>query len=515
MALVPALDLRDADPRDQEPEPPAALVIEQGLLGIVFYDNDALDRLPEGLESRHFYEPFHGRLFKRIRDTVAMGLTADPHSLSEEFRGDPAFEQLGGLRYFADLVDRSPPASQADDFGQLVIEHSLRRDLIKFGAEIAAAASSINFSEGGAVSVIAEAERQLLAMHTGGLKAGLVSLGDATQSLLAYVDDRSAAAVGVSTGLAPLDLQLGPMLPGDLILLAARPSMGKSAIAIAAALGVAAPALAAEINGRSTFGLADAHGVIVVHAEMTWGDKTGGQAVRRHVSDVGYALYGDEFPSYRDLRDKKVSVSQREMIVRVMELLKDIPILGIKRTGLTLATLRSLVRRQGAAWARIGQRIGLVVIDHVGLIRWEGKGSGRYEGQTEIAIGLKEMAGEIEAPIMALAQLNRGVEQRDDKQPVLSDLRDSGAWEENADAVIMPFRKAYYAQREKEPDISVKQGIANAEWHAAKNSKDIDLLMPKLREGEAGGGAKVWGALAWNAIRGAEPERVNTGVLFG
>jgi replicative DNA helicase len=136
-------------------------------------------------------------------------------------------------------------------------------------------------------------------------------------------------------------------------------------------------------------------------------------------------------------------------------------------------------------------------------MRADGRVSGRYEAQTEIAIGLKELADELQVPILALVQLSREIERRDDKRPQLSDLRDSGAWEENADAVLFVYRDAYYAAREAEPDDN---GLGWNEWDKRRKSKEIELILGKLREGDAGKSAKVWGDLPHNAIRGTDPK---------
>lgn len=506
----------DFDPHPYAPRPDGAgapdapvlphnLEAEQALLGSLMFDNEIVHRMPGGLQASCFYEPFHQRLFEAIRSSVSAGYLAEPMMLREEFRADPAFADFGGLKYLADLVDRAPPSANAPEYARLIVDLSLRRGLIHVASGVIKDAADNSRT---AVQLIGEAESDLISLQVDNKVGELSSLQDAMRGTIAYVEDRSAPA-GVESGLRPLDLQLGPWLAGDMILLAGRPSMGKSAVGLAAAINIADPKLAAWMNGRDEdeFGLPEPKGVIQVHGEMSFGDdKVGGQTVRRHMTDVGYAMFGDAFPKFSDIRKKKVSDDQVRMMIKVSDRLADTPIRGIKRTGASISSIRSLVRRQAADWKRVGIPLGLVMVDHVGLLRSEGEDRGRYNSQTEIAIAMKELAGELGVPVLALVQLNRNVEGRDDKRPMLADLRESGAWEENADVVIMAYRDAYYAQREPEPDATKGAGLEWSKWDARRKSKNVELLLPKVREGEAGGSAMVWADLAWNAIRGCEPD---------
>ena len=436
------------------PPPPHNLEAEQALLGALMFENEWLHRQPTGLRPTHFYEPFHQRLFEAIRENINAGYLAEPTVLVEEFRGDLAFKEFGGIRYLADLVDRAPPGSNSPEYARVIMDLGLRRELMQYGLDVHRRAQDT----GGipAKALITSAEGDLIGLQVDNRVGEMQTLQEGIKGTIAYVQDRTTH-VGIETGIRPIDLQIGPMLAGDLVLLAGRPSMGKSAVGLSASLNVAAPKLAALLNGRDPeeFGLPDPRGVIQIHGEMTFGNETeGGQTVRRHMTDVGYHLFGDAFPKFSDIRKKKVSDDQVRMMIRVEEVMREVPIRGIKRTGATLSTIRSLARRQASDWKREGIKLGLVLVDHVGLLRPDGEARGRYDAQTEIAIGMKDLAGELGVPVLALVQLNRNVEQRDDKRPQLSDLRESGAWEENADVVLMAYRDAYYAQRETEPDVT-------------------------------------------------------------
>lgn len=512
MSLVPALDLREipADPRDAIETVPANIEAEQALLGAVLYDKLALDALTADVGPHHFYEPFHQRLWLSLTSAIRAGLGADPIILAEEFRGDKAFAQFGGTRYLADLVDRAPPAANADGYAQQIVEMANLRTLLALGEEIVASArGQLRDPDTGArapaARIIEEAERRLLTVQVrqGSRGEEVLDIGDAAMGVLAYVDDLSQA-VGSRSGLGPIDLQLGPMMDGDMIVLGGRPSMGKSALALGIGFNIAAPAVSDHINDREYDGRPP-KGVIEIHAEMDVNRKSGGQVARRHLADVGYGMFGREFPTYKAMRDKTVTVDQRAMMAVAAGNLRDVPIRAIKRTGITLSTLRSICRRQIAAWARVGIEPGLLILDHAGLVKPDGRTSGRYEAQTDVAIGCKELCGELGLPGLILVQLSRSIEQRDDKRPILSDLRDSGAWEENADIAAFVYRDAYYAQREKEPDQSALDKWAS--WDQRKRSKIIEVIMGKVREGGAGSNAEIWGDLAWNAIRSTEPEQ--------
>ena len=239
MTVVPTLDLSSAEPHPHQA--PANIEAEQALLGAVLFDNAAYERLSDQLQSRHFYEPFHQRLFAAMEEYIRKGQLAEPIVLMERFKHDPAFLELGGLRYLADLVDRAPPAANAADYGRLVYDLALRRDLIRIGGEIALAAGSDQ--EHTAKDQIEVAEQSLYTLaETGQSSTGFVTFADALQgavNMAAEAFSRDGGLAGVSTGLIDLDKMLGGLHPSDLVILAGRPSMGKTALATNIAFSVA------------------------------------------------------------------------------------------------------------------------------------------------------------------------------------------------------------------------------------------------------------------------------------
>ena len=238
MTIVPALDLSSSEPHPAHA--PANIEAEQALLGALLFDNAAYERLSDQLKAAHFYEPFHQRLFAAMEDHIRKGQLAEPIVLMERFKHDPAFNELGGLRYLADLVDRAPPAANAPDYGRLVYDLALRRDLIRIGGEIAAAAQTD--PERTAKDQIESAEQSLYTLaETGQSSTGFLSFAEALHGaveMAAEAYSRDGGLAGVSTGLIDLDRMLGGLHPSDLVILAGRPSMGKTALATNIAFSV-------------------------------------------------------------------------------------------------------------------------------------------------------------------------------------------------------------------------------------------------------------------------------------
>jgi len=449
------------------------LEAEQALIGIVLYENSAL-HLIEGIEAAHFAEPVHGRLWAAMTDRINRGSLAEAVLLDSAMRDDPAYRDLGGMRWLSDLIDKSPAATGAPDFAAEIVEFATRRSLAELATEAAKAART-----GAATSevITGHLEAGLLALSRPQARTRLLSASEAAQQVLDHLDEPEHSG-GLSYGIAGLDSQLGRMQADELILIGGRPGMGKSALAGCIALNVAKAGTGViEINGEMTA------------RSMMW----------RHLTDIAYLEYGWRAPSYKDIKRRTVSAAQRQMIQWAADQVRSLPLSMLKKTGITLGSLRSMIRREAARMERAGTGLGLITIDHVGLMAGEGRD--RYSDQTALAIGLKVLAGEIGIPIIALTQLNRQVEQRDNKRPGLSDMRDSGAWEENADAMIGIYREAYYASREAEP---TGNGLKWDDWDRKRKNRTIEAIALKVREGEEGT-VNLWASIGHNAIRDAAP----------
>ena len=229
---------QDAGP----PHAPANVEAEQALLGALLYDNGAYERLNDSLQAVHFYEPFHGRLFASIESHIRRGQLADPTLLAQQFQNDAAFQELGAMRYLADLVDRAPPAARAADYARAIYDLALRRELIRIGEDISQSAQ-VSDPEVTARDQIEAAEQQLYTLaETGTSSNGLLGLDVALThaiEMAAEAYNRDGGLSGVSTGITDLDAKLGGLHPSDLIILAARPSMGKSSLCANIAFNVA------------------------------------------------------------------------------------------------------------------------------------------------------------------------------------------------------------------------------------------------------------------------------------
>jgi replicative DNA helicase len=341
MNLIPALDLRPANFELHPNDPsaiariPANVEAEQALIGAVLYQNEAF-HLIDGVEARHFYEPFHQRLWDWMAERIGKGMLAEPVLSAQYFERDPAFDEVGGIVYLANLVDRAPPPPNAPQYAREVVDLAMRRDLLRLAADLSHNAVEAVRAE----EAVGLAEAGLLAMQVSSRRLEPVTAGYASAKVLDYLDAPAEVVYGVRTGLAPLDEELGPLLAGDLVLLAGRPSMGKSAAAECISLNLAE----------------QGYGVIQINGEMT-----PDQMVQRHLSDLCQRHYGARGPEYRDIRRRRITTDQRQMLQYAHELLQPLPIVMLKRAGLRLSQLRSVARRQTAIWSRSGIKLGALV----------------------------------------------------------------------------------------------------------------------------------------------------------
>ena len=468
MTIVPALDLSSAEPHPNHA--PANIEAEQALLGAVLFDNAAYERLSDQLHARHFYEPFHQRLFAAIEEYIRKGQLAEPIVLMERFKQDPAFQELGGLRYLADLVDRAPPAANAPDYGRLVYDLALRRDLIRIGGDIAAAAQTDQ--EHTAKDQIEVAEQSLYTLaETGQTSTGFISFADALQgavNMAAEAYSRDGGLAGISTGLIDLDKMLGGLHPSDLVILAGRPSMGKTALATNIAFSVA-KAYAYDIlpdGAKKT----SSGGVVAFYSlEMS-----AEQLAMRLLADASGV------PSDK-LRKGEIDASEFGRVRDAALDIQQAPIFIDATGGLSISKLAARARR-------LKRQVGLdlIVVDYLQLVTG-GEGAkldNRVQEVSMITQGLKALAKELAVPVLALSQLSRQVENREDKRPQLSDLRESGSIEQDADMVMFVYRESYYVGR-AEPREGTPEHLA---WQEDMDKIEhlAEVIIGKQRHGPIG-----------------------------
>jgi replicative DNA helicase len=431
---MPLDDLSPSSALVESLRPPSNLEAEQALLGILLYDNNAFERLTDALAGAHFYEPFHGRLYDAIAGHVRRGQLAEPILLAEQFGPDPAFTELGGIRYLADLVDHAPPSANAQDYARVIHDLALRRELIRVGGEISAEARDAN-PEQTARDQIETAEQKLYSLaETGTTASGLVAFEDALSGAIemaAEAYQRDGGLSGLSTGLRDLDNMLGGLHPSDLIILAARPSMGKSSLAANIAFNVA-KTYAYEIQPDGTKKTVNGGVVAFFSLEMS-----SEQLAMRLLADVA------DVPSDK-IRKGEISALEFGRLRDAVAEIREAPLFFDDTGGISLAKLaarcRRLKRRSG---------LDLVVIDYLQLMTTgqTGRQDNRVQEVSQITQGLKALAKELSVPVIALSQLSRQVESREDKKPQLSDLRESGSIEQDADVVMFIYREAYYLSR--------------------------------------------------------------------
>jgi replicative DNA helicase len=470
MAPAPALDLRPVDDSGGFIQTPHNLEAEQALLGAVLFDNAAYERLSDQLQARHFYEPFHARLFAAIEDHIRKGQLAEPIVLVERFRRDPAFEELGGVRYLADLVDRAPPAANAAEYGRVIYDLAIRRDLIRIGGDIATEATHSD-ADKSARDQIEAAEQQLYTLaETGGASNGFVPFGDALRGaveMAAEAFSRDGGLAGVSTGLIDLDQKLGGLHPSDLLILAARPSMGKTALAATIAYNVAKSyAWEPKPDGsRKT-----ASGGVVAFFSLEMSAEQLAMRLLGAVSGV----------SSDRLRKGEIDASEFGRVRDAAIEIQSAPLYIDDTGGLSLARLVARARR-------LKRQVGLdlVVIDYLQLITTDNtRPDNRVLEVTQVTQGLKALAKELMVPIIACAQLSRQVENREDKRPQLSDLRESGSIEQDADVVMSIFRESYYKSRAEPREGTPEHLTWQEEMDRVRNVAEV--IIGKQRHGPIG-----------------------------
>jgi len=415
------------------------------------------------------YEPFHQRLFDAIEDHIRQGLLAEPTILMERFKQDPAFQEFGGLRYLADLVDRAPPAANAPDYARVVYDLALRRDLIRIGGEIIKEAPN---PETPADEQIEQAEQTLYSLaETGKPSSGFVSFSQALSGAVEMAGEayqREGKLAGLATRLDDLDQKLGGLHPSDLLILAGRPSMGKTALATNIAFNVARNYRwePTPDGGRKTV---DGGVVAFYSLEMS-----AEQLAMRILADAS-GVSSDK------LRKGEIDASDFGKIRDAAIEIGESPLYIDATGGLSISKLAARARRL----KRMENGLDLIVVDYLQLVTTgDNSQKNRVQEVSEITGGLKALAKELNVPIIALSQLSRQVEQREDKRPQLSDLRESGSIEQDADCVMFVYRESYYLGR-AEPREGTEEHL---KWQEDMDrlQHQAEVVIGKQRHGPIG-----------------------------
>lgn len=466
-------------PVDQARVPPHNFEAEQSLLGAILLSNPAYEKVSEFLKPEHFADPVHGRIFAICGKLIERGQMANPVTLKTYFEQDGGLAEIGGTAYLAQLANSVVSIVNAGDYGRLVYDLHLRRELIGFGVDVVNDAYEASI-DATASQQISEAEGRLFQLATSGRSEGEPkSFNEFMISALhqaEHAHGRQGKLSGVPTGLADLDKKLGGLHPSDLLIIAGRPGMGKTSIATNIAFN-AAKAYREEVDEGGTIRTADGAVAVFFSLEMS-----GEQLVTRILSEQA------EVASYK-IRQGELSQQEFERLVVASTELHRLNLFVDDTPALTVSAVRTRSRRL----KRKKPGLGLIIIDYLQLLQGSSATKdNRVQEVSEITRGLKALAKELNLPVIALSQLSRAVEQREDKQPQLSDLRESGSIEQDADVVMFVYREEYYLNN-AEPSRRAEESLEkfndrHATWSERMNdARNIaEVIIAKQRHGPTG-----------------------------
>ncbi|HCI99329.1 MAG TPA: replicative DNA helicase, partial [Sulfitobacter sp.] len=416
---------------------PHSIEAEQQLLGAILTNNDIYDRVASVIGPKHFYDPVHARIFEIAAARIAKNNLASPVTLKAFMEDDEGLKELGGPAYLVRLAGAAISAFAVRDYAQMIYDLAVRRDLIQLGRDIAAKAAQVDVASEPREQIV-EAEQKLYKLaEQGQTESGFQSFLKAVTDAVNVANaayQRDGGLSGVSTGLIDMDKKLGGLHPSDLLILAGRPSMGKTSLATNIAFNVAKAYRRGTLHD-GTEGAVDGGVVGFYSLEMS-----AEQLAARILSEAA------EIPSHQ-IRSGDMTETEFRRFVDAAKALEACP-LGIDDTpALPISQLAARARR-----LKRTHGLDVLIIDYLQLVRGTGKGENRVNEISEITMGLKAIAKELNIPVIALSQLSRQVENREDKRPQLSDLRESGSIEQDADVVMFVFREEYYKEREKPGD---------------------------------------------------------------
>ena len=400
--------------------PPHSLEAERAVLGAILMDPQALTLVAERLRPDDFYRQGHQRLFQAMLNVAERGEPIDLVTVTEELQKTKQLEEVGGVTYLTELADSVPTSAHVDHYARIVEEKAILRRLIRTATQIASA----GYAGGDDVAeIIDEAERKILDISQRRIRKAFLPIRDLlmdTYERIEQMHENRGGLTGIPTGFPDLDRMTSGLQRSDLIILAARPSMGKTAFALNLAQNVA-------LHAGET--------VAIFNMEMP-----AIQLVQRMLSAEGNI-------DAQVFRTGNLGEEDWEKLTMAIGTLAEVPIFIDDTPGLTVFDIRAKLRRLQAEHG-----LGLVVIDYLQLIRGRG-GESRQQEISEISRSLKLLARELNVPVIALSQLSRAVEQRQDKRPMLSDLRESGSIEQDADIVAFLYRDDYYDEESERKNI--------------------------------------------------------------
>ncbi len=452
--------------------PPHNMEAEQALLGAILVNNNAYEKVGDFLKPEHFYDPVHERIFAAIVTLINRGQIADPKTLRGVFENDPAFAPVGGAQYLGDLAASVITIINVLDYGQLIYDLHIRRQLIALGENMVneAYAQDLDIS---AMNQIESTEARLFELaQSGEMNRGFVKLERSLTASIRLAEDaykRDSHVTGITTGLRDLDRKLGGLQKSDLVILAGRPSMGKTALATNIAFNAA----------RAHFESGGKEGAAVAFFSLEMSNEQLATRLLGEHSNV---------PSDK-IRRGEIKQDDFSKFLEATKILSRAPLYIDDTPGLTVAALRTRARRL----KRLVPSLGLIVIDYLQLLRGSSRrDDNRVQEVSEITRGLKGLAKELEVPVLALSQLSRAVENREDKRPQLADLRESGSIEQDADVVMFVYREEYYharsepSRRQDESDEKFNARYERWQRHGEEVHNIAEVMIAKQRHGPIG-----------------------------
>ncbi|MBB6260235.1 replicative DNA helicase [Paenochrobactrum gallinarii] len=453
-------------------ETPNNIEAEQALLGAILINNDAFYRVSDFLKPTHFHEPLHKRIYEITSDLIRVGKMANPVTMKTFL---PAEEKVGDLtvfQYVLRLAAEAVTVINAEDYGRAIYDLATRRSLINIGEEM------VNVAYDAPVdmapqSQIEDAERRLFELaETGRYDGGFQAFKDAVTTAVDMANQafmRDGHLSGVSTGIQSLDAKMGGLQPSDLIILAGRPGMGKTSLATNIAFNIAN---AYEGEQQADGSIKALNGGVVGFFSL---EMSAEQLATRIISEQTEV-------SSSKIRRGDITETDFEKLVACSQVMQKIPLYIDQTGGISIAQLAARARR-----LKRQRGLDVLVIDYVQLMTGSSKASAQNRVQeiTEITTGLKALGKELNVPIIALSQLSRQVESRDDKRPQLSDLRESGSIEQDADVVLFVFREEYYVKNlEPRDEFDPKHDEWKMQFEKVKGTADV--IIAKQRHGPTG-----------------------------
>lgn len=449
-------------------EQPHNIEAEHGLLGALLNNNEHLNKVADFLVADHFYLPLHKKIYENVIKFSEKGLIANPVTLKNYLERDESLQDSGvkSFDYLVKLAASATTIVNVESFGKLIYECAIRRKLITIGEDIVNDGYSENTDEDG-FKQIEKAEQKLFNLAVQGQSdSKMLSLKDSIKITLKRLDTalkRGGGVSGVTTGYIELDNLLGGLQNSDLLILAARPSMGKTSLAINMGLNAAESFLAES----KKLGEGKPKSVAIFSLEMS------SEQVAMRMLSVKTKINGSKI--------RLGTIKQEELALLSTETnnLNQLPVFIDDTAAISISALRTRARR-----LKRQHNLGLIIVDYLQLLTGSGNSDNRVNEIGEISQGLKAIAKELDVPVLALSQLSRAVEAREDKRPQLSDLRESGNIEQDADVVMFIYREEYYLERRKpvsDPDKMNEWQLSHDRVH-----NTAEVIVSKQRNGPIG-----------------------------